>query len=116
MHSVTCHADVLSMMYTCLHSTLATQLNSVTGFDLTATQGPWAWQVAGADVAFLIGESIVYFLITLAIEYALAYPALAAMLQVHYALYMLHHWPLFSMTVTDLTGVLFSSVAAAATH
>jgi hypothetical protein len=82
------------MLYSYLHSTLATQLNSVTGFDLTATQGPWAWQVAGADVAFLIAESLVYFLTTLAIEYALAYPALAAMLQVRYWAIQLQIWRL----------------------
>lgn len=50
------------------------------GYDFTARAKPLDWDVAGANVTFLAIEAVVYFLITLLIEYLLTFPTLLSWL------------------------------------
>lgn len=50
------------------------------GFDFSGQQSPLAWDITGGNLTFLAVEAIIYFLITILIEYALTFPTLAAWL------------------------------------
>merc|ERR1719265_2681760 len=43
-----------------------------------ASVDPWSWDINGANVTFVFCDAILYFLLTLAVDYIKSYPAIQA--------------------------------------
>jgi len=71
-----CLGDCLLQLALCDHGSCP-RISSA-GYDFTSTQSPFAWDITGANLVFLLAESIVYFLIVLLIEYLLTFPSIVS--------------------------------------
>lgn len=70
-----CLADSLAQLALCSAGSDCPTIDKE-GYSFESTQGPFAWDIAGANITFLALELVVYFLIALGTEYALSFPSL----------------------------------------
>ena len=74
-----CLGDGILQLALCVDGRYCPTIGSK-GYDGMTTQGPLAWDMAGADLLFLGVETVLYFAVAIAIEYGLTFPSLMAWL------------------------------------
>ncbi len=75
-----CLGDGLTQLALCDNGETCPTINR-DGYNYEHTTHPLSWDIVGGNLTFLAIETVVYFLITLLIEYLLTFPSLLAWLQ-----------------------------------
>mmetsp|Transcript_62430 Transcript_62430/g.122842 ORF Transcript_62430/g.122842 Transcript_62430/m.122842 type:complete len:2323 (-) Transcript_62430:80-7048(-) len=74
-----CMGDGIIQLALCTDGSSCPTIGS-DGYNFDSSQSPLAWDMAGADLVFLLGHGIFYFAFTVIIEYGLTFPALMSWL------------------------------------
>lgn len=75
-----CLGDGLTQLALCDNGSSCPSLGRE-GYDFDNTVSPLSWNIVGANLVFLGAEAVVYFLLTLLVEYSLTFPTFLSFLQ-----------------------------------
>jgi ATP-binding cassette subfamily A (ABC1) protein 3 len=75
-----CLGDGLTQLALCDSGTSCPSIGR-NGYDFDNTVSPFSWNIVGANLVFLAVEAVVYFLLTLLVEYSLTFPTFLSFLQ-----------------------------------
>jgi ATP-binding cassette subfamily A (ABC1) protein 3 len=70
-----CLGDAIAQLALCSEGKHCPTI-SKDGYDFQKLQGPLSWDIAGANIVFLVVEMVVYFALAVLIEYLMTFPAL----------------------------------------
>lgn len=75
-----CLGDGLTQLALCDSGSSCPSI-SRNGYDFDATVSPFNWNIVGANLVFLGAEAVIFFLLTLLVEYSLTFPSFLSFLQ-----------------------------------